>query len=230
MTWPESVDEALCFGWIDGVRRSLGAERYTIRFTPRRPGSHWSRVNVDLVARLEAEGRMTDAGRAAYAARREDRTARFSYEQAAVALDADQESFQRGCGGLVVVLRAAALVPDPGDPLGDQPEATRHAGPAPGDADRVFAPAVAAARSSGADARRPGGAGGSPRWYPPARPAHGVSNQVKGALIRSTWSAAPPYASNGKARKTPCRPRRPRSGRRLPGVVGERRRRRVRSA
>ena len=92
MTWGESVAEALCFGWIDGVRRSLGPEAYTIRFTPRRPGSHWSRVNVDLVARLESEGRMTDAGRAAYAARREDRTARFSYEQEAVALDAEQEA------------------------------------------------------------------------------------------------------------------------------------------
>src|SRR3954470_22129032 len=92
LTWAESVAEALCFGWIDGVRRSLGPEAYTIRFTPRRAGSHWSRVNVDLVARLEAEGRMTTAGRAAYAARREDRTAQSSYEQEAVALDAQQEA------------------------------------------------------------------------------------------------------------------------------------------
>lgn len=81
ITWPESVEEALCVGWIDGVRRSLGDDAYTIRFTPRRPGSHWSRVNVDLVARLETEGRMTDAGRAAFAGRREDRTAVHSYEQ-----------------------------------------------------------------------------------------------------------------------------------------------------
>lgn len=92
MTWAESVAEALCFGWIDGVRRSLGPEAYTIRFTPRRAGSHWSRVNMELVARLEAEGRMTTAGRAAYAARREDRTAQSSYEQEAVALDAQQEA------------------------------------------------------------------------------------------------------------------------------------------
>jgi uncharacterized protein YdeI (YjbR/CyaY-like superfamily) len=92
MTWAESVAEALCFGWIDGVRRSLGPEAYTIRFTPRRPGSHWSRVNIDLVARLEQEGRMTDAGRAAFAARREDRTGRFSYEQGVVAFDAEQEA------------------------------------------------------------------------------------------------------------------------------------------
>jgi uncharacterized protein YdeI (YjbR/CyaY-like superfamily) len=92
LTWAESVEEALCFGWIDGVRRSSGPDAYTIRFTPRRPGSHWSQVNVELVARLEAEGRMTDAGRAAFAARREDRTARSSYEQAHVAFDADQEA------------------------------------------------------------------------------------------------------------------------------------------
>ena len=95
LTWAESVAEALCFGWIDGVRRSAGPEAYTIRFTPRRPGSHWSRVNVNLVARLEEEGRMTDAGRAAFAARREDRTARSSYEQAEVAFDAEQEAMFR---------------------------------------------------------------------------------------------------------------------------------------
>jgi uncharacterized protein YdeI (YjbR/CyaY-like superfamily) len=92
LTWAESVAEALCFGWIDGVRRSAGPEAYTIRFTPRRPGSHWSQVNVDLVARLEAQGRMTEAGRAAFAARREDRTARFAYEQAEVTFDAEQEA------------------------------------------------------------------------------------------------------------------------------------------
>ena len=92
LTWAESVEEALCFGWIDGVRRSAGSDAYTIRFAPRRPGSHWSRVNVQLVERLEAEGRMTDAGRAAFAARREERTARGSYEQADVAFDAEQEA------------------------------------------------------------------------------------------------------------------------------------------
>ena len=92
LTWAESVAEALCFGWIDGVRHSLGPDAYTIRFTPRRPGSHWSQVNVDLVARLEEQGRMSDAGRAAFAARREDRTARFAYEQAEVAFEAEQEA------------------------------------------------------------------------------------------------------------------------------------------
>src|SRR5687767_3173241 len=57
-TWSESVDEALCFGWIDGVRRSLDANRYVQRFTPRRKGSHWSRINVAKASALIAAGRM----------------------------------------------------------------------------------------------------------------------------------------------------------------------------
>ncbi len=81
ITWPESVDEALCFGWIDGVRRSLSDEAYTIRFTPRRATSHWSAVNIGRVAELERLGKMTDAGRAAFAARRADRTALASHER-----------------------------------------------------------------------------------------------------------------------------------------------------
>jgi len=68
--WPESVAEALCFGWIDGIRRRHGADAYTIRFTPRRPGGHWSVINVRLIGELEAAGKMTDAGRAAFDARR----------------------------------------------------------------------------------------------------------------------------------------------------------------
>jgi uncharacterized protein YdeI (YjbR/CyaY-like superfamily) len=80
LTWPESVDEALCYGWIDGVRRGVDEDRYTIRFTPRRPTSNWSAVNVRKMAELEAAGRMTDAGRAAWAKRREDRTAIYTYE------------------------------------------------------------------------------------------------------------------------------------------------------
>jgi uncharacterized protein YdeI (YjbR/CyaY-like superfamily) len=70
LTWPESVAEALCFGWIDGIRRSLDEDRYTIRFTPRRPGSKWSAVNVRLMGELEAAGKMTDAGRAVFQSRR----------------------------------------------------------------------------------------------------------------------------------------------------------------
>lgn len=81
MTWPESVDEALSFGWIDGVRKSLGADAYTIRFTPRKRGSIWSAVNVAKVAALETAGKMRPAGREAFAARRDDRTAVYSFER-----------------------------------------------------------------------------------------------------------------------------------------------------
>ena len=70
MTWPESVDEALCVGWIDGLRRRVDDARYAIRFTPRRRGSVWSRVNLGRVEALIAEGRMRPAGLAAYEARR----------------------------------------------------------------------------------------------------------------------------------------------------------------
>ena len=65
MTWPESVDEALCYGWIDGVRHSLGDDSYTIRFTPRKPTSVWSQRNIDIVERLIAQGRMKAVGLAA---------------------------------------------------------------------------------------------------------------------------------------------------------------------
>lgn len=81
MSWAESVDEALCVGWIDGVRRRLDDLSYSIRFTPRRPGSTWSAVNVAKVAALEAQGRMTDVGRAAFAGLRSDRTATYAYEK-----------------------------------------------------------------------------------------------------------------------------------------------------
>jgi uncharacterized protein YdeI (YjbR/CyaY-like superfamily) len=79
-TWSESVDEALCYGWIDGIRRSIDADRYTIRFTPRRPGSHWSTVNIAKVEALTAAGRMTPPGRAAFEARPARKTGRTSYE------------------------------------------------------------------------------------------------------------------------------------------------------
>jgi uncharacterized protein YdeI (YjbR/CyaY-like superfamily) len=81
ITWPESVDEALCFGWIDGLRRSVDAERYMIRFTPRRPGSLWSAVNIARAQALIAEGRMWPAGRKAFEARQENRSGGYSYEQ-----------------------------------------------------------------------------------------------------------------------------------------------------
>jgi uncharacterized protein YdeI (YjbR/CyaY-like superfamily) len=92
ITWPESVDEALCFGWIDGVRKSIDEDSYTIRFTPRKRTSIWSAINVAKVAALEKLGRMTPAGRRAFEARTPERTGVYSFElETAAALDADEE-------------------------------------------------------------------------------------------------------------------------------------------
>jgi uncharacterized protein YdeI (YjbR/CyaY-like superfamily) len=87
--WPRARDQALCFGWIDGVRKSLGEDSYTIRFTPRRAGSVWSRVNLDRYAALKAEGAMTEAGECAFAEGKEN-TGRYSYENAASTLDPEE--------------------------------------------------------------------------------------------------------------------------------------------
>ncbi|MBX3228432.1 MAG: YdeI/OmpD-associated family protein [Labilithrix sp.] len=81
ITWPESVDESLCYGWIDGLRQSIDEDAYRIRFTPRKPTSIWSKVNIARVAALEAEGRMTVAGRAAFARRSEEKSAVYAYER-----------------------------------------------------------------------------------------------------------------------------------------------------
>jgi uncharacterized protein YdeI (YjbR/CyaY-like superfamily) len=81
ITWPESVDEALCVGWIDGIRKSIAAERYTIRFTPRKPTSIWSAVNIKRMAELAAAKRVLPAGEKAFAARRENRSGIYAYEQ-----------------------------------------------------------------------------------------------------------------------------------------------------
>jgi uncharacterized protein YdeI (YjbR/CyaY-like superfamily) len=81
MTWPESVDEALCHGWIDGVRTRIDEESYKIRFTPRKPGSTWSAINIGKARMLEAQGRMTEAGREAFSRRREEKSGTYSYEQ-----------------------------------------------------------------------------------------------------------------------------------------------------
>jgi uncharacterized protein YdeI (YjbR/CyaY-like superfamily) len=92
MAWPQSVDEALCFGWIDGVRKSIDEESYMIRFTPRRPGkSIWSAVNLKRVPELISEGRMTAAGLRAYESRRPADAKRYSFEQDVVAFTADLE-------------------------------------------------------------------------------------------------------------------------------------------
>ena len=82
------MDEALCVGWIDGVRRRLDDTAYTIRFTPRRKGSVWSMVNIGRVAALRAEGRLQPAGEAAFAARQEGRSGVYAYENGPAELPA----------------------------------------------------------------------------------------------------------------------------------------------
>jgi len=81
LTWPESVDGALCFGWIDGIRRSVDGERYTIRFTPRKPRSIWSDINTKRVAVLKKEGLMHESGLRAFAERDAKRSGIYSYER-----------------------------------------------------------------------------------------------------------------------------------------------------
>jgi uncharacterized protein YdeI (YjbR/CyaY-like superfamily) len=81
ITWPESVDEALCVGWIDGIRKRIDHGSYTIRFTPRRKGSIWSAVNIGRVKELSAAKRMRPAGLKAYGARLENKSGIYSYEQ-----------------------------------------------------------------------------------------------------------------------------------------------------
>ena len=81
ITWPESVDEALCVGWIDGIRQRLDDESYAIRFTPRRKGSVWSAINIARVEALKKERRMRPAGLAAFAERKENRSGIYAYEQ-----------------------------------------------------------------------------------------------------------------------------------------------------
>ncbi len=82
MTWPESVDQALCFGWIDGLRKRIDDIRYSIRFTPRKPGSIWSAVNIRRATELAKLGLMTPAGLRAFEKRTEDQSRIYSYENA----------------------------------------------------------------------------------------------------------------------------------------------------
>ena len=92
ITWPEAVDQALCFGWIDGVRRRIDDTSYSIRFTPRKARSIWSAVNIKRMKELADEGLVAPAGLAAFERRADDRSAIYSYEQRKAAdLEADQE-------------------------------------------------------------------------------------------------------------------------------------------
>lgn len=91
ITWPESVDEALRFGWIDGIRKSVDHESYMIRFTPRKANSIWSKVNMAKVEALIAANRMAPAGLAAWARRTPERSGIYSFERETAAFDAESE-------------------------------------------------------------------------------------------------------------------------------------------
>jgi uncharacterized protein YdeI (YjbR/CyaY-like superfamily) len=91
ITWPESVDQALCFGWIDGIRRTIDDVSYQIRFTPRRRGSIWSSINIKRVEELTRDGLMDPAGLNAFEARKENKSGIYAYEQRSAELPADYE-------------------------------------------------------------------------------------------------------------------------------------------
>ena len=95
ITWPESVDEALCVGWIDGLRKTIDAESYKIRFTPRTATSNWSTVNIGRVQELTRLGRMRPAGLKAFARRKKENSGTYSYEnrRSAVLNEAAEERF-----------------------------------------------------------------------------------------------------------------------------------------
>jgi uncharacterized protein YdeI (YjbR/CyaY-like superfamily) len=95
MTWPEAVDEALCFGWIDGVRKKVDETSYMNRFTPRRPRSNWSAINIARVKELKKAGLMTPAGLAAFGRRSEERSRVYSYERDNARLDPEFEKLFR---------------------------------------------------------------------------------------------------------------------------------------
>jgi uncharacterized protein YdeI (YjbR/CyaY-like superfamily) len=97
ITWPESVDQGLCFGWIDGVRKSIDEVSYTIRFTPRKARSNWSAINVKRIAELIALGRVRPAGLAAFEKRSAERTGIYSYEnrKSAVLDKSAEQQFRR---------------------------------------------------------------------------------------------------------------------------------------
>jgi len=92
ITYSEALDEALCFGWIDGVRKRLDEARWTTRFTPRKPGSVWSQVNLKRAAELTRLGRMQPSGRREYEERDPKQTQRYSYEERPRQLDEAYEA------------------------------------------------------------------------------------------------------------------------------------------
>lgn len=91
MTWSQSVDQAICFGWIDGIRRSIDDEKYCIRFTPRKPTSNWSKVNIKKVEELKKQGLMKKPGLEAFNNRKDSKSGIYSFENEITKLDSNFE-------------------------------------------------------------------------------------------------------------------------------------------
>ena len=91
ITWPESVDQALCFGWIDGIRKSIDSKSYCIRFTPRKPKSIWSAINIRKVEQMNKLGLMHPEGLAAFERRNEQKSIIYSYENRPQTLRGEDE-------------------------------------------------------------------------------------------------------------------------------------------
>ncbi len=159
VTWPESVDEALCVGWIDGIRKRLDEESYMIRFTPRGPRSIWSAVNIRRTLALAGEGRMKPAGLRAFDARRENRSGIYSYEQRGEQLEEPYRSMlKKKHGGLVFLSGSTDLVQESRRLVGGQRQEGRDPARSPGQAHQAFGardadPAVHARRGSDAAAQ-----------------------------------------------------------------------------
>ena len=136
ITWPEAVDGALCFGWIDGVRKSLDESRYVIRFTPRRPKSIWSAVNIKRVAELSSLGLMRPQGMQAFERRTGNRSEIYAYEQrkGAALGGAYEKQFRANKKAWKFLSDAAGVVPKNSELVGDQRQKGRDAVEAAGSA------------------------------------------------------------------------------------------------
>ncbi|HMH28768.1 MAG TPA: hypothetical protein VK580_09295 [Steroidobacteraceae bacterium] len=112
MTWAESVDAALCYGWIDGVRKRIDEHSYQIRFTPRKPTSIWSHINIERARVLQREGKMREGGIYAYSHRREDKSRIYSYEQRKIAALAQRRiTISKSQSGLEILRSTAGRLP-----------------------------------------------------------------------------------------------------------------------
>ena len=137
ITWPESVDEALCVGWIDGIRKTIDDESYKIRFTPRKKISTWSAVNIRRVKVLTDEKRMQPAGLKAFEAKRENRSGIYAYEQRPQRVRrALPRPDEEGQGGVDVLPGSVAVLPPDTDLVRGERQAGRDAPEAAEETDR----------------------------------------------------------------------------------------------